>query len=63
MRLVDKYLTLSKQCRESAKAAPRGDVKKQYAELAQIWETMAKERLRLLQLQTDVMGPPGKREP
>ena len=59
MRLVDKYLKMAKECREAAQKARHRGVKQQYAEVAEIWESMAKERLRLLQLQFDVLGPPG----
>ena len=54
MRVVDKYLKTAKGCREAARKAKHKGVKQQYAEVAEIWESMAKERLRLLQLRFDV---------
>ena len=60
MRLVDNYLKMAKECREAAQKARHKGVKQQYAQVAEIWEAIAKERLRLLQLQVDTLGPPGR---
>jgi hypothetical protein len=59
VRLVDKYLKIAKECREAAQKARHKGIKQQYMEVAELWEAMAKERVRLLQLQMEVLGPPG----
>jgi hypothetical protein len=56
---IDRYLKHSRECRIAAQKAGNVDIRRQYAEAAAMWEQMAKERLRLLQLQMDVLGPPG----
>jgi hypothetical protein len=60
MRLVDRYVRLSKECRASALKTPDETLQKQFDEAAAAWESLAKERLRLLQLQTEIEGPPGQ---
>jgi hypothetical protein len=61
MQAVDLYFRRAKECREAARLAKSRNVKAQLSELAETWEQLARERLSLLELQTKLKGPPGRR--
>ena len=58
MEFVNQYLKHCRECRDAAQQARSKTLKEQFAKAAEIWEQMAKERLRLLQLRCEVLGPP-----
>jgi hypothetical protein len=53
---VDHYLRQAKAARELAGASNSDLIRVQFEKVAQAWETLAKERLALLQLQIDKLG-------